>query len=244
MNRRSIQDIMRVQNLNDIFALIYRSDEEPEVSTNVSKPVVFQTEQEKELTEEAAKEPDPENKKKKKKKKNGNKSEAEKSSALHDSSEATATSTVSEEPAKAAPTEPVIDQTSAKIIVQKTATEAKNTVKRTLDSLPSHGKAKVKPMKPSASVGPSKPAKIKFDKNFVKKPQPSTKSAGLTDERLKAFGINPRRYNWKLKHATSNDANNLKPKPIPGGNKRPINNKKFKSPNGQSAPPKKKQKFQ
>lgn len=243
MNRKSIQDIMRDQKINDIFVLIYRSDEEPEVSTNVSKPVVFQTEQEKELKEDAAKEPDPEIKKKKKKKKKANKTEADKSSAPHESSEVTASLTASEQSTKAATTELVIDEKPAKIIEKTSAAEVKKTVKPTLNLLPSLGKAKVKPVRPTTSVGPSKLTKIKFDKNFVKKPQPSTKSAGLTDERLKAFGINPRRYNWKLKHGNSNDPNNLKPKPMSNGNKRPINNKQFKSPNGQSAPPSKKQKF-
>lgn len=104
-------------------------------------------------------------------------------------------------------------------------------------------KSKVNLSKPSPSARPSVFGKIKFDKNFAKKPQPSSKivkSNGLTDERLKAFGINPRRFNWKLKHGKSND-NNLKKNP----NKKnhPNNVRKPASSNSQTAPPKKMRKL-
>lgn len=279
-NRKSINESMQRQALvmKILFSFsIFRSDDEPEVYTNVNQTVVFQSEREKPGSEDATKQPDAEKKKKKK----GNKAVPENSSASHDSTEVASTSAVPVKPDKSVPIDAVADdapKNTTEEVVGKDAKSEKvpnqvsqqkqqmvkpepkvkpeSKAKPEQKSKPEPNtkpeskvkvqpKAKAKPkvqlIKPAPSAGASKFGKIKFDKNFVKKPQSNAKNAnGLTDERLKAFGINPRRYNWKLKHGNSNNTNQTQKQ---NSNKRPNHNNKFTSPKGQSAPPNKKRKI-
>lgn len=235
---------------------IYRSDDEPEVSTNVSKTVVLNAESEEPTNTTVTKKP---------KNKKRNKSAAEIQSASHDSTELATLLIAPQKLAKIVTPDSIIELAREKVTEEKVATdnakmptpESMQTQKKKpelkpkakqIKTLPTAGEKKLKPnpnvklIKPTPIAGPSKFGNIKFDKNFAKKPLPNAKifeSNVLTDERLKAFGINPRRYNWKLKHGNGNEINK---KSNAYNNKRLKNNKKFKTPKSPTAPPSKKRK--
>lgn len=230
-----------------LYFTIHRSDDEPEVSTSGNKTVVFQTEHDQTASKDATKQSDIEKKKKK-----SNKSASVKTMSSHQSTEVTSMSYSYEKPVNGATNDAVIDHAPDKTNEEGVTNDAKSekgsqpdptkTQKQPKPKLKLKPKPKIKLIKPPQSAGTSKFGKIKFDKNFAKKPHPNVKivkSSGLTDERLKAFGINPRRYNWKLKHSDTNQ----KQKEKPNNNKHPNNNKKFTSPKNQLAPPNKKRKI-
>lgn len=213
------------------------------MSTNVNKTVVFQAEPGKRATEDTKQKPDVEKKKKKVQKKVENKTASEKTSASHTSTKVAPPSIANDELTSSVMPDTVTEQAPDSSTKNEITEDVKDEKVSTPQSVQTQKKPKPKPkvnlIKPSA--GPSAFGKIKFDKNFAKKPQPNSKivnSNGLTDERLKAFGINPRRYNWKLKHGNDN---NLKPNP--NKNKHPNANKKIASSNSQTAPPNKKRKL-
>lgn len=146
-------------------------------------------------------------------------------------------------------TEAAIDRAPIRITKDELKKNTKGEKTSTLNSTQKQKNLKLKPklklVKPTPIAGPSKFGRIKFDKNFAKKPQQNSKvvkNNGLTDERLKAFGINPRRYNWKLKHAISTDNDNRKQNPNTSKKRSNNSNKFATSSKSQSTPPKKKRK--
>lgn len=275
---------------------IHRSDDEPEISTDVSKTVVFNSEPEESANKTVTKKPEVEKKPKNKK---SIKSATTTQSTPKESTEAAPTPIAPQETVKIVTHNPIIEPAREKITEKEVVTDANSAEVPTPDTthiqkkkpelkpkakqikpLPSVGETKPKPkvkpikplptggetkskpnvkpikplptggeirpkpkpmpkvklIKPTPTADPSKFGKIKFDKNFAKKAQPNAKivkSNGLTDERLKAFGINPRRYNWKLKHASGNETNQ---KSNANNNKRPNSNKKSAPSKSPSAP--------